>query len=53
MVLEFLGDKVIGLVLGQIIYTKGNYSECGMTKVFQHIVANEINYEFSKFLRIG
>ena len=33
------------------IYTK-KYSECGMTKVFQHIVSNDINYEFSKFLRV-
>lgn len=50
--LEFLGDKVVGLVVAQLMYTKKNSSEQVMTKEFQFITTNDNHYRFSKFLRI-
>lgn len=50
--LEFLGDKIIGLIIADYLYKSENNPEGVMTKEFQVLTSNSEHYKFSKYLRI-
>lgn len=57
--LEFLGDKVIDLIVSEYLYNKKNISEGEMTKIRASHVCEDalyeysLNNEFDKYLKLG
>ncbi len=51
--LEFLGDKVLDLIMSEYLYIKTNYEEGVMTKLRSKYVCEEALYEYAIYLNLN